>query len=169
MLHAITASLKEQTQEAEEITYASLKLKLKEEATSNAGEYTPFLPSNPSCNESSKQQFLSLIINYLENKCYNNTVGDLAPKIIANALKLEIIILEECERGVAETAISPRTKQNKSVTILKIADHYNTLERVLDTEEIQFNIEMRNKYEILQDMQNTKEISQSTHRHTSTR
>ena len=92
----------------------------------NMKDYMPFTV-DMTCNDLLKE-----LQNYIKNKKFNNTIGDLAPKIIANALKVGLLIVEEdkINKNTTVTDIcSNDNSNNKWVLIHKQGMHYNGILR----------------------------------------
>ena len=103
-----------------------LKSLMQNELKLNMKDYMPFTV-DMTCNDLLKE-----LQNYIKNKKFNNTIGDLAPKIIANALKVGLLIVEEdkINKNTTVTDVcSNDNSNNKWVLIQKQGMHYNGILR----------------------------------------
>ena len=90
------------------------------ETVQRAQLYTTYIPSN--------ENLLLLLSKYLLHKNYDTSFGDILPTVIANALRINLIILDQIGNVFNKIKILPTdVTSNVTVAIHRTGDHYNGL------------------------------------------
>jgi len=126
LLHAVGRSWKEQIGGSECPNYNLLKHCLLSQEEEHPDYYLDFVKKHPD----RRAKFHHDVTNYVHNKIFDNSTGDFIPLMITNALKINIIIINENEDS--EVLILPflpsyHCQIDKSVIIHRKNDHFSAL------------------------------------------
>ena len=103
-----------------ELTLEAIRSFLYTESIKNINDYISFI------NDSNKSLYSTYLRQYIIYKNYNNQYGDIAPLILANALSVTIIILnEDADNSVNQISIEPRIRSTHKIFVHRKQDHFN--------------------------------------------
>ena len=123
LLHSTIASLHHQLSQS--LSLESLKSYLYTESVNNISEYISFIT------DSSRSLFSTYLRQYIIYKNYNNQYGDIAPLIIANALQITLIIIDESlNNSINRFQVQPRFCSNRTIYLHRKQDHYNGIRSI---------------------------------------
>lgn len=119
-LHSVISAMKSQLNQSTDIH--AIKSLIFNETLSHHEVYKHFLP------EPSHSEIFHGLRQYLINKMYNHSFVDIVPLILANAMKVNIEILDENINGTADAiCIAPRIPSFQTIVVHRMQDHYNGL------------------------------------------
>ena len=122
LLYSIITSANSQLPATYCTNIEKIKALMRNELQLNLENYMPFTV------EMTGNDLIKELDNYIERKIFNSTIGDLAPKIIANALNVGLLIVEQNKINNTSnvTDISSNDNgNNKWVLVHKEGMHYN--------------------------------------------
>ena len=127
-LYSVLNNLNSRTYIRDKIQYASLLDALEKEVVGNLQYYTPFI------NGSSTDRLLYGMDSYIRLKDYDTPFGDIVPHVVANALKIPILIVQRCDEtyqvlGISQRENYPR-KTGNYVLVFKRGKHYDGMVHV---------------------------------------
>ena len=122
LLYSVILSIHSQHPHTHPPSLHDLKCKIFTEATTNFQLYLPYIP------DTSKYLFARQLNLYLIKKCYNTVLGDLVPKLIANALTISIAIRDSYDGHHRIIEVKPDYAIPLfTITILRDNDHYSAM------------------------------------------
>ena len=122
LLHSILTSYTHQLQNHPMITLSSIKASLTYEIHDNSVRYLPFVENNSVGALGRGMQA------FLVDRHYDQSFGDLVPMILANALGLQINIIDERDDGsLNEMVMSPEGGLIQCIHIHRRDEHFNGL------------------------------------------
>ena len=122
LLYSLVTSVNDQLPSSYGTDIERIKVLMQDELQTNMKEYIPFTVCM-SCDDLTNELY-----NYIKYKKFNTTFGDLAPSIIANALKVDILIIEENKTqkttNITDVVCNGKSNSNR-VLLHKQGMHYN--------------------------------------------
>ena len=123
LLYSVILSIHSQHPHTPPPSIHGLKCIIFTEAITNPELYLPYIP------ETSKYLFAKQLNLYLIKKCYNTALGDLVPKLIANALSISIAIRDTYDNRPHIIDIIPDyATPLYNITISRENDHYSAMQ-----------------------------------------
>ena len=101
-LYSVLNNLNSRTNIRDKMQYASILDALEKEVVGNLQYYTPFI------NGSSTDRLLYGMDSYIRLKDYDTPFWDIVPHVVANALKIPILIVQRCDETYQALGISQR-------------------------------------------------------------
>ena len=122
LLHSVTKSFNAQHGGLNELSLKHLISMIKVETLQNESEYLPVIENM------SIENLTNGLHNYIVNRRYDTSFGDLIPVIVSNALKANIIILEKLVNGNRVHAVENRSgADNVKIIIHKTGYNYDAI------------------------------------------
>jgi hypothetical protein len=121
LLHAVAYQLN--LESGNRWNYQSLKDTIKTESIENKNQYTNLI-------EKTSGNLASLMNTYINDKLFDQAVGDLILQIISNAIRKQIHNFNEKENGIWKTIILPTAKvlpNSQPINIHRKNEHYSEL------------------------------------------
>ena len=122
LLHSICRAWSSQLPHLAHIDLHHVKSQIFIETTSNSDQYLPLTPCM------SRKSLFHGLNNYLLDKHYDQFFGDIVPRVISNALQVQLHILNETPRlDVHRVTVHPQRAHCAKLDIHRRGDHYNAI------------------------------------------
>ena len=121
-IHSVVQSHNSQNPHAKRLTNTDLIKLLTDETLNNTDTYLPFM-ENKDINV-----LMTGLNDYVVNKHYDTSFGDLVPGIFSNAMSINILIITKTVTGHMKQLIECRSDSDTfNISVYKTGDHYDVI------------------------------------------
>ena len=125
ILHSVICSYNSQHGAKPSLEMGHLITLIRYEVMDNVTDYIPHIDDN------SRLKLFTYLNRYINNKVYDTSFGDLVPLIVANAIRMNLVIIDktndECKCHIIPVVQNVSPSRANSVIVIKEGEHHNGL------------------------------------------